>query len=187
MAPLAAGTYRVEDFVPPFRVRLEDGWSGTSVPGVVALSRDNGYYTSLRFGRFEGKVVPDGCTDETMKISPDPAALIAWLDDNPALAIERKDATVGGLSGAELTIAATTKRPCTTDPGKGALEVLWIDAYGVDSFVSLDSGDALVAYLLDDGAATVTIVIGTTERELAPFLAVAEPVVAGLEFQVSSK
>ncbi len=182
-SPIAAGTYLVEDFLPPFQVRLDDGWSGTSVPGVAVLTRDNGYYTSLRFGRFQGTVTPNHCRDGTTTISADPSSLVAWLEDNPALAIERRDVTFGGLSGVRLAIAAMTKRPCTADPGKGAPEELWIDASAADAFLTLDTGDSLVAYLLDDGVATVTIVLQTTEQELAPFLKLAEPVVAGLKFR----
>jgi hypothetical protein len=187
LAALTSGTYFVGGFVPPFSIRLEGGgWNGTSVPGRPVLTRDTGYFTSLRFGRFEGTVVPNHCADGTTTIADDPASLVAWLVDIPALVIERTDVTVGGLSGVRLAIAATTKRPCTADPGKGAPEVLWVDPSPVGA-LSLDTGDSLVAYLLDDGVATVTIVVQTTEQELAPFLELAEPVVAGIEFRSGTK
>lgn len=59
--------------------------------------------------------------------------------------------------------------------------MLWVPEPG--QIVSLDTGDSLVVYLLDDGTATVTILIQTTEQELAPFVDLAEPVIASLEFR----
>ncbi len=167
----------------PDRGRHSSGWSGTSIPGIALLTRDTGYFTSLRFGRFDGAVVPNHCADGTTTIAGDPASLVAWLEGIPALTIERTDVTVGGLSGVRLAIAATTKRPCTADPAKGAPEVLWVDPSSVGT-VALDTGDSLVAYLLDDGAAAITIVMETREQELSSFVEVAEPVLANLEFRV---
>ena len=114
--------------------------------------------------------MPNHCADGTTTIAGDPASLVAWLEGLPALTIERTDVTVGGLSGVRLAIAATTKRPCTADPAKGAPEVLWVDPSSVGT----------VAH----GAAAITIVMETREQELSSFVEVAEPGLANLEFRV---
>ena len=180
--PLPPDRYAATEFTPPFELVLEqDGWSGGAAPGVVALTLDNGYYTRLLFGRFEGTVMPNNCTDERAIIGGSPDALVDWLAANPALSLIETPVSVGGLDGVRLDVHAAVKRPCTADPGKGAPEFLWVDP-GPYGAIALDTGERLVAYLLDDGEATVTITFATMERALDPFVAEAEPLLEGVTF-----
>lgn len=183
---LAAGEYRAGSFSPGFTFRVGEGWNALATEDVVALSRDNGFATSVRIARWPGFVVTDACLDRVERIETRAAALADWLGSRADMTITEGDLDLGGVRGIQIGLRTESLAAC---PGsrEGVLP-LWTDRPQIgDGYVLiLHADDAASALLVDVGEVVVAVSVETDATSAFDAFAVeAQQVLQSIRFDVA--